>query len=335
MSKAESGTGQGQETFAIDGQPIGGPIDAWKRITNDNTPIKGAWEFTNPRQERNGQLNGYNFQFPQGSLADIYIEDSGEQKVFTAMGGQTASLDSKWKVKGIQLYLNSRQYEEEHQGQWTEVNDNARTKIWQPIGVAPRKVETPPTPTTPETPTYAWAERAEQNAKHARALKWALAGIIALGGIATVVHLENPPPYEEIHLQPNQSLEFIRDGASGFAGVIVIRPGSTIYLDRSTIYLSGSTEKLQVDVQTGNALILTSSEDLTLSTPSQEQEDIIIQDKFGGKSPSDAVNKDLALINQGTNIYRFAIGGTLQIEVNYYNQNLCNLGPGIVCTVLK
>lgn len=333
MSNAESGAGKGGE-FSLDGQLIGGPKEFWKRITNDEAPVKGAWEFTNQRGQ-NDQLDGYNFHFPRGSRIDIYVEAEGEQKIFTAMGGQGANLDPRWKVTEMQLYVNSRKWEEQHEGEWMEWKNSGETlnptNEWRPVGTTPpKRVEAPSYTPTPDAPPVnsSWTERKKLNAQ--RALKWALAGLLAYGGVGaaiSLIGLLNQPPYEEIRLEPNQSYNVQRIDASGQSGIIIVGPGDTLYLEENT-------NPMQINVQSGNNLIITIYRDITVRTSDNEPEPIIIQDKFNGAREDDIALNDIQNLKNsysGNIIISYLSNddGTLR-DTN--NQDLCNLGAGITCT---
>lgn len=176
MSRAESG--HGQEDFSVGGERIGGPSSYWNRITEEGTIIGGAWEFIN-QSSQNGKLDGYTFSFPQEALADIYIQDKDGEKVFTAMGKTGITLDESFKVSKIQLYLHSREWDEKHQGQWSEWRQNGalfeQTNNWFPIGMTTQpkeeKIREEPKPKS---------TKQRQRPKHL--LRWALAGSLALGG---------------------------------------------------------------------------------------------------------------------------------------------------------
>ena len=188
MSRAESGESHGQEEFSIEGEKIGGPKEYWKRITTEGGKELPAWEFINQESPK-GKLDGYTFRFPQESLADIYIQDSGEEKVFTAMGKAGVSLDSHFEVSKIQLYLHSRKFEENYQGQWVEViwEDNGtsfkRTNDWYPIGMTTHpRVEMPKNTDIPKDDSPSWTEKPKNKPKHI--LKWVLAGVLTIGGVS-------------------------------------------------------------------------------------------------------------------------------------------------------
>lgn len=219
MKESGSEHGQSQDIFSVDGVKIGGPREFWKRITDDEIPVKGAWEFVN-QEDESGNVRHFSFNLPENSMADIYIEEKGEEKVFTAFGSEFASLSKEFNVKKIQLYLNSSDWEKEHAGEWVEWentgNDFVQGDNWQKLGQitskdytygAPIMDEEPVNeapftegesngqPVNEETATGNGPSRHEEpvrreNKKNSNARKLAIAGAAVLAGAAILSSLQ-------------------------------------------------------------------------------------------------------------------------------------------------
>jgi hypothetical protein len=346
MSRVESGAPVGQESFSLDGQLIGGPKEFWKRITNDEVQIRGAWEFTNQR-EQNGQLNGYKFQFPRGARIDIYVEDSSEQKVFTAMGGQGANLDPRWKVTGIQLYINSRKWEEQHEGQWMELKNNGTTlsptNEWLPVGTTPpKRIEPPFYAPTPDAPpvNYSWTGRDKQNAN--RALKWALAGVLALGGIGALSSILKSTPEPQTTPIPTPTegpYQYEKEySVRGFFpdchiiacygiedSIVVVNPGSDIGI--VTRAFSNPEVQLHVDTNTKLIFIVTSPLiGITVPDDTNLQENVVVQYNVTGDIKHLAKDDAASQSNINSIIFDY------DTYPNYVSlESLCTT-PGLSCT---
>ncbi|MGA2911558.1 MAG: hypothetical protein ABSE17_02880, partial [Candidatus Levyibacteriota bacterium] len=127
--------------------------------------------------------------------------------------------------------------------------------------------------------------------------------------------------------QANQSWNLHPIDSTGFSGVIVVGPGDTVYL-------SDNTGQLQVNVQSGNGLILsTYSNSLTVTASSNEPEPINVQAEDG---VTDTWQDEQTLKNNFGNIaiHEFTITtiGNDPNTIGSHGQDLCNSGSGISCT---
>jgi len=315
MSNAEAGNNHGQEEFSIGGEVIGGPKDSWQRITAAGAPIKGAWEFIN-EPDQNGKLKGHNFKFPPESLVDIYIEDSGEQKVFTAMGGVGASLNSGLKVTKIQLYLHSREWEKIHEGKWAEWENSGDSfelsNNWYPVG----------TTFVEETPPVAITLAKEKKSRHIPR-KLTILGALALCSAAagwTVNALQPPYKYSDGYMEAS-------DITYGSNGIIIIHDQSIILdADYKDVY-SNSDFPQQINVDSGYALIILDYNSFAVKGG------VTVQNGITGDVDR-LVQDDVAHYNDKKNwvfkkVYQYTF---LRPPSAADLKNICNLGPGISCS---